>query len=135
VIRLAAVRLIGRGLSEGPLLPVIRRRQEQRPDEPPCAVALVTPAGAVVGLASLLPDAVWPGRSVLDVFCHPRAWSRAAELVAALAVREASDCVAYTDPASPEKTELLAAAGFRPSAVLPRWLRDGEDVTVWRKKT
>lgn len=133
-IRLAATGLIGRLSSEGPLLPAIRRqKQASLAGAPPCAIALSSPSGAVLGLASLLPDPIWPEQDVLDLFVHPRAWNRAAELVDWLPPNHGRACVAYTDVGALSKIEALFAAGFVAMATLPRWLPGGDDVTVWRR--
>lgn len=125
-VRMAAAGLIGRISGEGPLLPVLRRQAAGTV----CAVVLRTDAGAVVGMASRLPDPIWPDRDVLDVYCHPRAWSRAAELLAAIPAQASRACVAYSDDRA--RSAVLAAVGFRHVASLPDWT-NGREVEIWNR--
>jgi hypothetical protein len=133
-IRLAATGMIGRVSSEGALLPVIRReRQAVDQGSVPCAAALCAPRGAVLGLASLLPDPMWPGQDVLDLFCHARAWDHAEKLLESLPLKAGRISVAYTDVGATRKSEVLTKTGYRREAILPAWLHGREDVVVWRR--
>ncbi len=124
VIRLAAAGLIGRISSEGPLLTVLRRQAAGRI----CAVVLRTAAGAVVGMASRLPDPIWPDRDVLDVYCHPNAWRHAGSLLAAIPSQAGRACVAYSDDRA--RSAALDIVGFRHVASLPDWT-NGRTVEIW----
>jgi hypothetical protein len=76
---------------------------------------------------------------VVDLFCHPQAWSRAPELLAALLPLPAGRAVSYVDVALAPKRSALVTAGFRPVAELPRWVaadargRNQVDVTVYAR--
>lgn len=133
-VRLAATGLIGRCSSEGRLLPLLRRQRQHRVSgQPDCAVVLSDVGGVVWGIASLMPDPMWPGQEVLDVFCHPRAWHRAPELLAALPFGSGRSWVAYTDSNAAEKNALLAAHGFLRLAELPDWLPGPAAAALWRR--
>jgi len=131
-IRLAATGLVGRLSSEGAFLPVLRRQAERRAaGAPDCAVVLRSDRGAVLGFATRLPDPLWPDRDLLDLYCHPPAWNRAGELLAALAPNPGRAAAAYVD--DPAKASALAAAGWRRTARLPDWLEAGGSVEVWEE--
>jgi len=123
-VRCAPLRLFGRASTEGPLLPLLRGNIERRQKgQPPAGLALqANQSTAVVGLAAWGWDPLWPDTCLLDVWCHPAWWDRAAELLGALELPEADRCIAYGDSACEAKLEVLRAAGFRQIGVLPRWL-------------
>ncbi len=120
-VRLAAARLCGRRSSEESLLPLIREnRRSIHTGEPIRAIALRDARGpAVLGLACRVPHPLWPDRDILDVFCHPRWWHRAGELLAGLPAGSAERTVAYADRTHLPKLAALTDAGLRLSAVLP----------------
>jgi hypothetical protein len=79
VVRCAPLRLIGRHSTEGYLLGMLR---EHSHDEPPRAMALVQQdTTAVLGLATWDLDPLWRDACVVDVYCHPRYWERANDLL------------------------------------------------------
>ncbi|MGH7996825.1 MAG: GNAT family N-acetyltransferase [Opitutaceae bacterium] len=125
LVRLAAGQLIGRISSEGALLPLIRdarRRRESCQGGGP--VVLRDAAGpAVLGIASRLPHPLWPDTDIVDLFCHPRWWPRAADLLAAIPNAGARRAVAFADAGEPARRAALESAGFRGIAVLPAWVR------------
>ncbi|HWA86573.1 MAG TPA: GNAT family N-acetyltransferase [Opitutus sp.] len=125
VVRLAAVRLIGRRSSEEPLLTLIReaRRQHAAGAPPPAFVLRDANGPAVLGVACRQPHPLWPGTEILDVFCHPRWWRRGADLIAALPRAGASRTIAYADANQTEKRAAFEGAGLRETTVLPRWVR------------
>ena len=137
-VRLAATGLIGRRLHESPFLPVIREQQRRRAaKENDCAVALTSPRGAVLGWASCLADPIWPGRSIVDVFCAPGGWPKAAEMIQLVQQASAGKAIAYCDAESAEKERVLQHLGYRVVARLPSWLsplsreQGRTDITVW----
>ncbi len=121
VVRSAPLKRFGRGSTEGPLLYVIRDHLKGREEgEKPRALALVQKKStAVVGLAVWGWHPLWPQTCLLDVYCHPNHWDGAGDLLAALELPEAQRYVAYGDAGCPQKHEILKAADFRQSAVLP----------------
>ncbi len=122
VVRMAPERVFGRVTTEGPLIHVIRDRF--KPNGPIRGQALVNPAtGAVLGVAAWNWDKLWTGTLVLDVFCHPRFWHRAPDLLNALALAEDERHLAYVDAHCPAKREALEAVGFRAVTTLPDWQR------------
>lgn len=127
VVRCAPLRVFSTELVEGPLLPVLHAQsQRQAEGLGPCALALLNPATrAVLGLAVVMPEALWPSTCVVDVFCHEACWDRAGELLAALSLPPCRRVVAYGDPTCPPKQAALQAAGFAQAAVLEKWLPGG----------
>jgi GNAT superfamily N-acetyltransferase len=120
VVRSAPFQLLGRMLTEGPLLAPIcehqhggaaRARVLQKPDN-----------GAVAGMAAWGNDPLWPDSTLVDVYCHPHFWQEAESLLANLEYPQDQRTLAYTDPSCPEKRRVLEAAGFRAVATLPQWL-------------
>jgi GNAT superfamily N-acetyltransferase len=94
------------------------------------AAMLESETGAVVGVATCIPDRRWRGDvNLLDLFAHPNTGrSDLAALLRALPVPAArTQCCA--DPRDAEKIAALEAVGFRREAVLPNQFRDGD---VWR---
>lgn len=126
-VRLAAVRLCGRRSSEEPLLGLIRENRRRQVDGGPVRAMALRDArsAAVLGLACRRPHPLWPDRDILDVYCHPRWWHRAGDLLAALPSAGGKHTVAYVDRDHLPKQAVLAAAGLRLAAVLPSRLRVG----------
>lgn len=123
VIRCAPLGLVGRKLTEGVLLPIIRQNSELSDQGQSRAFVLQKPdTGTVVGMAAWSWDRMLPSICVVDVYCHPNFWSRADELVAQLQLPEAEHIVAYVEPPFTTKFELLRSLGFREVAMLPRWI-------------
>ena len=112
---------------------------ERRKDglSPKTAVAVQEETDAVCGLASWSRDPIWPGRTVVDLFCHPNAWESAGELLALAPPPEQEPCVAYCEPDADAKKSVLDAGGYTRKAILPGWLSrgDGErvDMEVWER--
>lgn len=121
VVRSAPLKLIGRGLTEGPLLPLLREADEGA--TPPRGMVLQNRATkAVVGLAAWGWHPIWPETCLLDVYCHPNYWEQAGALLAALELPAARRYVAYGDAACPAKHHLLRAAGFEQTNTLSQWV-------------
>ena len=141
VIRMSPERVFGRVSTEGPLLKVLRDR-EAKFGGFMRGHALVNPdTGAVLGVAVWGWDKLWTGTLILDVFCHPRFWDRAPELLKALQlVPEDKRHVAYSDAQCPQKREALEAVGFKAVTTLPQWQRinwakeDRVDVTLLERR-
>lgn len=127
-VRLAATRLFGRGLPEGPLLPLLRT---QAAGGRTASVLCAQGRSAVLGLASIQLHPLWPDTAILDLFCHPRAWPRAGELLAALEPLPAGRVVSYADATLAPKREALLAARFRELARLPRWVSADARKKTW----
>ncbi|RJP72924.1 MAG: N-acetyltransferase [Candidatus Zixiibacteriota bacterium] len=133
-VRLAAVGLVGRISPEGPLLNLLRvelRRDEALPRR--VRVLVRRDGGAVVGVAGWTEHPLWPDTLLVDLYCHPRFWSRAGELLSRLALSDGPRRVTYSD--SPDKDAALQAAGFVPAATLPHWIPQpaapSTDVKIW----
>ena len=141
VIRCAVQGLFGRSSSENPLLQlVIDSLARQKAGDPPCGQALVRPeTTAVVGFACCGAHPLWPATTLLDVYCHPEYWSRAAELLDALSPARGQRQLAYVDAACPAKAAALVAAGFQPTATLAERIDQDVartarlDVTIYEK--
>jgi GNAT superfamily N-acetyltransferase len=139
LVRCAPLQLIGRQSSEGALLPaLLEAEQRQAEQAPPTTIVLRNQAtGAVMGLATWRWDAIWPETCLVDLYCHPQAWSHAAALLAALELPAAESYLAYADAGCPAKVQVLNAAGFRQTTQLPRRIRAtgtaGVDVLVFEK--
>lgn len=138
-VRSAPLKLFGRTLTEGQLLPAIHARRSGKGGSQQ-AFALVKPEnGAVVGLAACAPDPVWPHTCIVDVFCHPDFWEHAPELLQCLNLYEGKRHVAYADDGDAQKSKALEAIGFTSNATLPRWTHADAartrpvDVQVWTR--
>ncbi|MCE9613033.1 MAG: GNAT family N-acetyltransferase [Lentisphaerae bacterium] len=122
VIRMAPERVFGRVSTEGPLLHVIRDRV--KPNGLTRGHALVNPdTGAVLGIAVWNWDKLWTGTLVIDVFCHPRFWNRAPDLLKALELAPDERHLAYADALCPQKRDALESVGFKVVTTLPKWQR------------
>jgi len=121
-VRCAPLKLFGRTLTEGQLLPAIHAQRTGTGDSKQ-TFALVKPAnGAVVGLAATCGDPIWPQTRLIDVFCHPNFGYLAADLLQAVTRNTHEHLIAYSDETDEEKAQLLRAAGFQFMAQLPQWL-------------
>jgi len=140
LVRCAPAKLFGRYLPEGPLLPFIKQNQDRQADAETQVFALqARKSGAVVGLAAWNWHPLWKDVCVVDVYCHPNFWPQASRLLASLKLPPAASYVAYSDPQNPEKSSVLAGAGFKQTAVLKTHLalniaKTGfTDVGYWEK--
>ncbi len=140
VVRSVPMSIIGRGSSEGPLLPFLKneldRTQEDR--EPKTSVLLQTSSRAVVGLATWDWDPIWPHTCVVDVFCHPEFWSHGKETLGYLGLPDADRYVAYCDVGFVPKESCLERSGYLRRGVYNQRIRnringDLEDVGIWEK--
>ena len=121
-VRCAPLKLFGRTLTEGQLLPAIHAQRTGTGDSKR-TFALVKPAnGAVVGLAATCSDPIWPQTRLIDVFCHPNFGYLAADLLQMVTHNTNERLIAYSDESDEKKTQLLRAAGFQFMAQLPQWL-------------
>lgn len=119
-VRCAPYGILGRISSEKGVLQAIQAGRDGR--EVPAAALRSLRTNAVLGLAAWAEDPLWPGTTVVDVYCHPRRWDRAGELLDALKRPAARRCVAYCDEGFAEKRAALEAWGFKQVAMLPRRL-------------
>jgi hypothetical protein len=75
----------------------------------------------------------------MDVYCHPRFWNRADELLSSLAAPAGVRCLAYADASFEPKCAAFLRAGFKRTATLAsRALREKatgsfEDVAVFER--
>ncbi len=132
--------MLGRAMTEGPFLGVLREHEERavRGDPAAAQVLVQTATRAVVGLAHTAPDPQWPGCTTVDVHCHPAFAEHGAALLARV-TPTAGRCVAYADVGWQWKEDLLARAGYRRIGVLSGWLAADAaqsrfvDVGVWQR--
>ncbi len=121
--RLTCAHLVGRKLTEGPLLPLIMDNLKRAADAQPArALALrQTQTQAVVGLAAFGPHPVWPQTTLADVYCHPDHWAQAAAMMVKLRTGFPANqpVLAYCSSQSQHRREALMRAGFRPAGRLP----------------
>ncbi len=117
-IRCMPLKVFGRESVEGTLLrPIQQERDLREQGATPRAVALChQESTGVVGLAALGSHPLWPGRHLVDVYCHPRFWGRAGEMLQAILPDGRVRCLAYSDSDCPEKGEALKLAGFGSTA-------------------
>jgi hypothetical protein len=128
-LRAVGVGLLGRTMPEEAFLPLLQAEEaSDNKGQRSAAVVLRGERGAVLGFAAQVPDRIWRGRNLLDIYCHPQWWDRAAELVDAVA--PTTPCASYVEPKAADKKEVLAKSGFHHVATLPAWWRD-RDVEVW----
>jgi GNAT superfamily N-acetyltransferase len=123
-VRISATQLIGRRSPEGPLLPLLREEEKRQSAGLPGCACILRAVGkaAVLGFASRFPDSTWPDLQRVDLYCHPKWWHRAGELLAALPAAEPGQSLAYADADLAPKCQALERAGFKAVAVLPRWI-------------
>jgi hypothetical protein len=141
VVRSLPMSIVGRGSTEYGFLRVLRGQEAGKAKaEPPRGQALVNErTTALLGLALWDWHPLWPGLCIADVYCHPRHWNRAAEMLSALSTPAGARCLAYAEVSSEPKCSALIKAGFKRAATLPdRALRDKaagafEDVVVFEK--
>lgn len=116
VVKLPAIGLVGRNLTEEALLRMIRRNT---PDQTAWLALRNTRTDAVVGIAGLAQDANFPGNLVADVYCHPHHWAKAGDMLRQLNIPSHARCVAYADAGCPGKLRALGTSGFTSIATLP----------------
>ncbi len=93
------------------------------------AAVLESETGAVVGVATRIPDGRWPDVLLLDVFAHPQVSpTDLATLILALPPL-AGNVQCYADPKDALKIAALEQTGFTRAAVLPAQFREGD---LWR---
>ena len=124
VVRNVALKLHGRTLTEGPLLPVIQRERARREEgKPPQVMILQKPeTGAAVGMASCLEDPLWRDHSIIDLYCHPNFWNEATVLLSQLPLPANKRILAYADVNCSPQCEAFFNSGFQTVATLPHWL-------------
>ena len=141
-VRSVAMHLIGRESTEGPLVRRLQAEIERKKDGkgPRTAVLTGNTTGAVFGLATCDRHPIWRGSGLVDLYCHPRAWDRGAELMGALELDPAERTIAYCDAGLGEKEAILDAAGYRPVATFEKRVAVDEarsclvDVREWEKR-
>lgn len=122
VVRCAGLGLFGRDLTEGPLLDPLHEAESAPAEQPPRALMLrQAETEAPVGFAMWRADPVWPGTALVDVYCHPRYWERAPELLEELALPPGR-AVAYADASLPQQRQTLQGEGFQVLHTLPEWV-------------
>lgn len=134
VVRCAPLRLLGRSLTEGPLLPWVRAEITRRDQHETPQVAVLQKAqnSAVCGLAAWEFDPLWPEVCTADVFCHPNFWQHGEELLNALQLPANQRVMVYADAGENAKARVLRVAGFAPLSVLPRWIAADKRKSAWR---
>ena len=92
------------------------------------AAVLESQTGAVVGVATLVPEGRWPDALLLDVFFHPQVDpGDVAGLIGALPPLPGKvQC--FAGPQDARKIMALEQAGFRREAILPEQFRQGD---IW----
>lgn len=116
-VRCAPLALVGRQSPEYSLLEEIRRSEGSDNSEPARVVVLRNQATeAIVGLAAWGWHPRLRGTCLVDVYCHPRYWDEATNLLAALRLPRAERYLSYGDSSCDRKQECLLAHGFRRSA-------------------
>ncbi len=130
-MRSSGLRLLGRMISEGPCLRLLREELDRRHDGSPArAAALVrVESGALVGLAHWTWHPVWPRTCVVDVYAHEQFESGTADLLQALQLPDTERYVAYCDRGWSQKEEALRGAGF----ALRERLNGRMPVGVWER--
>ncbi|MEZ4512240.1 MAG: hypothetical protein R3C62_10210 [Chloroflexota bacterium] len=113
-VRCAPLGLTGRQITEEAFLPLLRQ-----PEAGQTAVLVQPRTGAVCGFACWQWHPIWWGIVLLDVYCHPRYWDRAGELLAALSLPEGQRLLAYADGDCPQKWTALQELGLEKTAVFP----------------
>ncbi len=124
LVRCAPLRLIGRVITEGALLPaLLDATKRQQANQVPAVVVLYQQVTtAVVGLAAWSWHPIWPDTCLVDCYCHPDYWHDAPKLLAALPLPPAIHSLVYIDDGNAAKATLFAQAGFKPVVTLPQWL-------------
>jgi hypothetical protein len=122
VVRCAPLRLIGRRITEGPLLPLLRGEEKRRSagENPRAAVLCNKPTTAVVGLAVWAWHPLWRDVCLAGVFCHPDFWDESVDLFRALDLPQAERYIAYSDVNCAHKSQLLSDEGFEHTVTLKR---------------
>ena len=119
-VRAASMGLIGPGLTEGPLLPVLQDAERRATEGKPARAAVnqLTESGAVVGIAMWDWHPIWPEVCLVDLYCHPDFWTDADNLLARLTLPDAAHYIAYADADAPAKCQALQNIGFQQGARL-----------------
>lgn len=121
VVKLPTARVLGRTLTEEPVLHLLRSEAEYRRQKQPArALALQNRrTGAVLGLACWAWDALWQ-TVLVDLYCHPDHWGHAGKLLAGLKIPGgAARVIAYADAGCPAKVAALKKCGYSPAETLP----------------
>lgn len=129
ITRVVALKHVGRRTTEGTFLTLLKNEFTNRAKgEKPRAYVLELSSGAVVGFAMWSWHPLWPDTCLLDIYCHPTYWDKAAELLGVLELPKADRYLAYADCTA--KKNVLLEHGFTESTVLENFVaRD------WRKSS
>lgn len=94
------------------------------------AVALESETGAVLGMATRVPEGHWPNVLLMDVFTHPTVSTEdMAALIRALpAPPQPGKTICFADPRDSVKIGALETLGFQKGAILPGQFRERD---VW----
>jgi GNAT superfamily N-acetyltransferase len=136
-VRCAPLKLFGRTLTEGQLLPAIQAQHGKTNSSSQTFALTKLENGAVVGLAACAPDPIWPATCIVDVFCHPNFGDYATEMLHRLNLPTGKRHVAYGDDGDTHKFEVLAVLGFKADSTLYEWLYADAartrslDIRVW----
>jgi hypothetical protein len=125
VIRCVPLKIIGRHLTEGPLLPLLRdeKKRKKQSGDPHAMVLRNEGTTAVVGLTTWDWHPLWEDTCLVDIFCHPDYWSEAGSLLKSLPLPEAERYIAYGDIDCKHKTKVLLDDDFRQTTILKRRVR------------
>lgn len=93
------------------------------------AVVLESETGAVVGVATLVPDPHWPDVRLLDVFAHPHVAPADVDALIRALPPLPGNIQCYAGAEDTVKIAALEQAGFARAAVLPNQFREGDS---WR---
>ena len=123
-LRLPGLGVYGRSSMEHPFLMLYR--DVLRQGQTKAAVIESESTGAVVGIASRMPDRRFPGTAIVDSFVHPNFSAESTRLLESLGRDgDFGKEQAYADSKDAVKIESLEAAGFRFEATLSRQIRLG----------
>jgi len=119
-VRCAPQRLIGRQSTEGAFLPLLQdaQRRQTAGDKPRALALFHTETTAVVGFTAWGWHPLWEDACLVDIYCHPRHWDKAADLIKSLHLPETERYIAYSDTTGARKTEFFMAHGFKQTVVL-----------------
>lgn len=142
VVRCVGRGLLGREITEGPFLAVLRDHEAaaSRGDSSTARVLVQADTKAVVGFAQLARDPKWPAAHLVDLHCHPTFAAQGETLLRSLPLPDGVRLVAHADVGQEWKEAALSALGFARTAVLPDWVAaDAErtrfaDVGVWTRR-
>ena len=120
VIRCAPLHLMGRQSTQTPFLSLLYEEDIQPTGHSKGMVLQNKATTAVVGFAAWDWHPLWADTCLVDIYCHPKYWGEAGNLLASLVLPEADRYIAYCEADHREKTEVLLGEGFKPTALYKR---------------